>query len=256
MTEARSDVVIRTPDQRLRVLVSSTLGELADERQAVSGAISTLRLTPVMFELGARPRFAALAFAEGNHERAALLEGAAEGLRQRAGVRAWPVLRRPETELAEEVREALGADRFDQVFARGSHLSSRTRWLPSATGQAPVRGRPELWPCPARRCQGASPIRRRTGSSVRAASGSLDRRVETPQRAKPEALSASKQGAASPCFRHPRRRDRFGHEAVVRKGTPLGRSPPTPSGALSATATARRCSRRRSGARAVAEAGS
>jgi hypothetical protein len=171
MTEARSDVVIRTPDQRLRVLVSSTLGELADERQAVSGAISTLRLTPVMFELGARPRFAALAFAEGNHERAALLEGAAEGLRQRAGVRAWPVLRRPETELAEEVREALGADRFDQVFARGSHLSSRTRWLPSATGQAPVRGRPELWPCPARRCQGASPIRRRTGISVRAAAG-------------------------------------------------------------------------------------
>ena len=48
-------VVIRTPDQRLRVFVSSTLGELADERQAVSRAVSALRLTPVMFELGARP---------------------------------------------------------------------------------------------------------------------------------------------------------------------------------------------------------
>jgi predicted ATPase len=47
--------VIRTPDQRLRVFVSSTLGELADERRAVSRAISALRLTPVMFELGARP---------------------------------------------------------------------------------------------------------------------------------------------------------------------------------------------------------
>jgi hypothetical protein len=47
--------VIRTPDRRLRVFVSSTLGELAEERQAVSRAISTLRLTPVMFELGARP---------------------------------------------------------------------------------------------------------------------------------------------------------------------------------------------------------
>ena len=47
--------VIRTPDQRLRVFVSSTLGELAEERQAVSRAISALRLTPVMFELGARP---------------------------------------------------------------------------------------------------------------------------------------------------------------------------------------------------------
>src|SRR5215813_6979103 len=46
---------IRTPDQRLRVFVSSTLEELADERAAVSRAVSTLRLTPVMFELGARP---------------------------------------------------------------------------------------------------------------------------------------------------------------------------------------------------------
>jgi hypothetical protein len=37
------------------VFVSSTLGELAEERQAVSRAISALRLTPVMFEVGARP---------------------------------------------------------------------------------------------------------------------------------------------------------------------------------------------------------
>lgn len=46
---------IRTPDQRLRVFVSSTLGELADERAAVERAITALRLIPVMFELGARP---------------------------------------------------------------------------------------------------------------------------------------------------------------------------------------------------------
>jgi len=50
-----ADVVIRTPDRRLRVFVSSTLGELAVERQAVLRAISALRLTPVMFEVGARP---------------------------------------------------------------------------------------------------------------------------------------------------------------------------------------------------------
>jgi hypothetical protein len=36
--------VIRTPDQRLRVFVSSTLEELTDERRAVSRAISALRL--------------------------------------------------------------------------------------------------------------------------------------------------------------------------------------------------------------------
>src|SRR5512136_1531393 len=47
--------VIHTPDQRLRVFVSSTLQELADERSAAREAIERLRLTPVMFELGARP---------------------------------------------------------------------------------------------------------------------------------------------------------------------------------------------------------
>src|SRR5687768_16571027 len=46
---------IRTPDQRLRVFVSSTLKELATERRAARGAIEKLRLAPVMFELGARP---------------------------------------------------------------------------------------------------------------------------------------------------------------------------------------------------------
>ena len=47
--------VIRTPDQRLRVFVRSTLQELAAERQAVRDAVERLRLVPVMFELGARP---------------------------------------------------------------------------------------------------------------------------------------------------------------------------------------------------------
>jgi predicted ATPase len=46
---------IRTPDQRVRVFVSSTLGELAAERQAVRDAVTRLRLVPVMFELAARP---------------------------------------------------------------------------------------------------------------------------------------------------------------------------------------------------------
>jgi predicted ATPase len=47
--------MIRTPDQRVRVFVSSTLGELADERSAVREAVERLRLVPVMFEAGARP---------------------------------------------------------------------------------------------------------------------------------------------------------------------------------------------------------
>jgi hypothetical protein len=47
--------VIWTPDQRLRVFVSSTLRELAAERQAVRDAVTSLRLVPPMFELGMRP---------------------------------------------------------------------------------------------------------------------------------------------------------------------------------------------------------
>ncbi|MGY1667443.1 DUF4062 domain-containing protein [Geodermatophilus sp. SYSU D00696] len=53
--DEQDTVAIRTPDQRLRVFVSSTLTELADERAAVARAIVALRLTPVLFELGARP---------------------------------------------------------------------------------------------------------------------------------------------------------------------------------------------------------
>jgi hypothetical protein len=56
--DCRADVVIRTPDRRLRVFVSSTVGEageLAAERRAVVRAIAALRLTPVLFEAGACP---------------------------------------------------------------------------------------------------------------------------------------------------------------------------------------------------------
>ena len=47
--------LIRTPDQRVRVFISSTLDELAPERAAAREAITQLRLTPVFFEAGARP---------------------------------------------------------------------------------------------------------------------------------------------------------------------------------------------------------
>jgi predicted ATPase len=46
---------IRTPDQRVRVFISSALQELAAERRAARDAVTSLRLVPVMFELGARP---------------------------------------------------------------------------------------------------------------------------------------------------------------------------------------------------------
>src|SRR6266536_2436703 len=55
MTARQAAPVIRTPDQRLRAFVSSTLGELADERAAARDAILQLHLAPLLFELGARP---------------------------------------------------------------------------------------------------------------------------------------------------------------------------------------------------------
>src|SRR3984957_5018849 len=53
--DATPAATIHTPDQRVRVFVSSTLQELAEERGAVRDAVKALRLVPVMFELGARP---------------------------------------------------------------------------------------------------------------------------------------------------------------------------------------------------------
>src|SRR5262245_51472 len=51
----RARSFIATTDRRLRVFLSSTLQELAEERRAAREAIESLRLVPVMFELGARP---------------------------------------------------------------------------------------------------------------------------------------------------------------------------------------------------------
>src|SRR5215469_1277915 len=51
---AQTDVIL-TPDQRGRVFISSTLGELAEERVAARRAIRRLHLAPVWYESGARP---------------------------------------------------------------------------------------------------------------------------------------------------------------------------------------------------------
>jgi predicted ATPase len=93
---------------------------LLDEGLAVSlGAYSTQNVTLVL------AAFAGLAFAEGDLERAALLAGAVEGLRRRAGLAVWPAVGREEADLAAQIRQALGADRFDQAYAAGARLNRR-----------------------------------------------------------------------------------------------------------------------------------
>jgi predicted ATPase len=52
---ASKTMSISTPDQRLRVFISSTLNELAPERRAARDAVSALHLSPIFFESGARP---------------------------------------------------------------------------------------------------------------------------------------------------------------------------------------------------------
>jgi tetratricopeptide (TPR) repeat protein len=86
--------------------------------------------------------YAQLALAEGDPKRAALLEGAAEGLRRRAGLQVWPALRHSEDELVAQVRKTLGAARFDQAFSAGSRLTQRqavdiARDQPGTAAQTP-----------------------------------------------------------------------------------------------------------------------
>jgi tetratricopeptide (TPR) repeat protein len=69
--------------------------------------------------------YARLALDEDDPGRAALLAGAAEGLRRRAGLWVWPTLRQGETELVAQIRQALRAERFDQAFSAGSRLTQR-----------------------------------------------------------------------------------------------------------------------------------
>ena len=78
--------------------------------------------------------FAQLALVQGDGERAALLAGAAEGLRQRVGLRAWQAQRQGEAQMVASIRQAVGADRFDQNFAAGVQLN-RQQAMAAARGQ-------------------------------------------------------------------------------------------------------------------------
>jgi hypothetical protein len=80
-------------------------------------AISTQTLTFCLIA------FAELALAGGDPLQASLALGATDGLRQRAGLRAWPSMRQGEAELATRAAEQLGPQDFQKVFAAGSRLN-------------------------------------------------------------------------------------------------------------------------------------
>jgi hypothetical protein len=118
-------------------------GRLSEARPLLDAALDqslAARSTP--FVILCLAAYAWLAFAEGDPERAVLLEGAAQGLRGRVGLPAWPHLRRVEAGLVAKVRQRLGPNRFDQAFAVGSGFTQReavavVRDQRSAGDQAP-----------------------------------------------------------------------------------------------------------------------
>ena len=65
---------------------------------------------------------AQLALSQGDPRPAALALGAANGLRQRAGLRCWPSMRRSEADLLAGVAKKLGSDAMEQVVAEGSRI--------------------------------------------------------------------------------------------------------------------------------------
>jgi predicted ATPase len=81
--------------------------------------VSTLTLT---FSLVAS---AQLALARGDGRRAATALGAADGLRRRAGLRAWPSTRPSEAELVTRVAKEMDTQDYEDAYAAGSELSHR-----------------------------------------------------------------------------------------------------------------------------------
>jgi predicted ATPase len=101
-------------------------GRLGEARVLLDEALDlslAARSTPFVTQCLAG--YAQLAFADGDPDRAALLEGAAEGLRRRVGLPAWPHLRRVEADLVARVQGRLGGSQFDQAFSAGSGLTQR-----------------------------------------------------------------------------------------------------------------------------------
>jgi hypothetical protein len=130
--------IIRTPDQRLSVFVSSTLQEVATERVAAREAITRLHLAPVMSELGARPHppkdlyrayldqsdiFVGIAAENGQPDRAARLLGAVEYLSRQTLYVAYGLDRARYERTLEWARSYLDEATWNVAFSVGQTLT-------------------------------------------------------------------------------------------------------------------------------------
>ena len=101
-------------------------GRLEEARTLIGEALElSLAARSTRFVTLCLAGYARLALADGDPERAARLKGAAEGLRRRVGLPAWPHVRRVEADLVTQLRQRLGAGQFDQAFTAGSRLTQR-----------------------------------------------------------------------------------------------------------------------------------
>ena len=68
------------------------------------------------------------------------MAGAAQGLQQRVGLRAWPMLRQNEADLINQIRHAQDPNRFSKMTEAGSRLSQQQAraaiWRRHGTGTA------------------------------------------------------------------------------------------------------------------------
>ena len=60
-----------------------------------------------------------------NTQRAATALGAADGLRKRAGLRAWPLIRQSESELIARLVQQTEPESYRDAFTAGSELHAR-----------------------------------------------------------------------------------------------------------------------------------
>jgi len=141
---------ILTPDQRLRVFVSSTMEELAEERRAARRAVERLELAPVMFELGARPhppRSLYLAYLRQSHVFVGLywqrygwvapgmdVSGFEDELRHSSGMPRLVYLKVPAPELDPRLATMLDGIRAanDVSYNSARPKSSRVSWRPTS----------------------------------------------------------------------------------------------------------------------------
>jgi hypothetical protein len=107
-----------------RSLLEVADGNLDEARKLVTSAVDVddvdqLSTYTLAFALNS---LAHLALAEGRPGDAAHALGAANGLRERAGIRTWPSARRNEAALVAKVQEALDEASYRDAFAAGREL--------------------------------------------------------------------------------------------------------------------------------------